>query len=171
MRIIRNGAMGAAMLALASCGGESTNATSNAVAANVQIEAGAWEVTEHTLDMSAPGMPEGADEMMKPGPVTVATCITAEQAQKPGPDLFLGEMDAGCTQEGFKAAGGEVSGTLTCGGNGAGKVVTKLDGSFDARGFDVHTQATEDQQGTPMTIKRRFSGRRLGDCPSGAKEG
>ena len=171
MRITGLAAMGAGMLALTSCGGESTGANGNAASANVQLEAGAWEVTEHTLDMSAPGMPEGADEMMKPGPVTVATCITAEQAQKPGPDVFLGEMDAGCRQQGFKAAGGEVSGTLTCGADGAGKVVTKLDGSFDASGFDVHTQATEDQQGTPMTIKRRFSGRRLGDCPSGAKEG
>lgn len=160
------------MLALASCGGgESTGAESNAVAANVQIEAGAWEVTEHTLDMSAPGMPEGADEMMKPGPVTVSTCITAEQAQKPGPELFLGEIDASCRQEGFKAAGGEVSGTLTCGAEGAGRTVTKLDGSFAETEFDVHTESIEDQQGTAMTIKRRSAGRRVGDCPSGAKEG
>lgn len=171
MRIIGIAAMGAGMLALASCGGEGAGADGNAASANVQLDAGEWELTVHTLDMSAPGMPQGAADMMKPGPVTVTTCITPQQAQKPGPDLFIAGLDPGCRQEGFKAAGAEVSGTLTCGADGAGKIVTKLDGSYDAAGFDVHMEETENVQGTPMTTKRRSSGRRVGDCPSGAKEG
>ena len=171
----RRAAMAAGLLALASCGGESGDTAKKAEGASagaaVQLQAGQWEVTHHTLDISAPGMPAGAADMLKPGPVTVNTCITPEQAQKPGPDLFSANADESCKQEGFKAAGGEVSGTLTCTPPGGGKTVMKLDGSFDVTEFDVHMEMVAEADGTQTTTKMRTSARRTGDCPSGAQAG
>jgi hypothetical protein len=166
--------MAAGLLALGACGGGEggdggENAgTGNSATANVQLEAGEWEITQHTLDISAPGMPAGAAEFMKPGPVTVKTCITQEQAQKPGAELFSGESDPGCKKEGFKAAGGEIGGTLTCSAEGGGKTVMKMEGDFEAERFDVHMEVTANAEGTQMTTKMRSSGKRIGDCPGGA---
>ena len=180
MRNFRIGAMGAGLLALAACGGgespDANGAAGNAAdggasAAGVQLQPGQWEMTQHTLDISAPGMPAGAADMMKPGPVTISTCITPQQAQKPGADLFSGEADASCKQEGFKAAGGEVSGTMTCSGEGSGTTVMKMDGEFSPTEFDIEMEMTTEAQGSQMTMEMRSSGRRIGDCPAGGQAG
>lgn len=169
--------VGAGLLALGACGGgdkdagdageNAARAANSSPSAGVQLQPGEWEMTQHTLDISAPGMPAGAADMMKPGPVSVKTCITPEQAQKPGAELFSGETDSSCKQEGFKAAGGEVSGTVTCSGDGGGKTVMKMDGDFSPTQFDIHMEMVVEAQGTQMTTKMRSTGKRIGDCPAG----
>jgi hypothetical protein len=174
----------AGLLALASCGGGDgqggNEASGNAAAggsagsasAGVQLQAGQWEMTQQTLNVTAPGMPAGAADMMKTGPITVKTCITPEQAQKPSADLFSGKTDPNCKQEGFSSEGGKVSGTMTCsGGDTPGKTVMKMDGEFSPTEFDIEMEMTTEAQGSQMTMEMRSSGRRIGDCPAGGQAG
>lgn len=182
----RNVAAAAGLLALAACGGggESKSGGNEAEVAEiggnaagsasdgVQLQPGQWEMTQQTVNVSVPGMPAGAADMIKTGPVTVKTCITEEQAQKPGPDLFSGQADPNCKQEGFSAAGGKVSGTMTCtGGKMHGKMVMKMDGQFGPTEYDVAMEMKTEAEGKQMTMEMRSSGRRIGDCPAGGKEG
>ena len=195
MRIIRNSAAAAGLLALAACGGggegksggneagasdPSANAASAAdgggntggtASAAMQLQPGQWEMTTQTVNVSIPGLPAGAADMMKTGPITVKTCITEEQAQKPSADLFAGKTAPNCKQEGFTAAGGKVNGTMTCSGGDTGATAMKMEGQFGPTQYDI-TMATKTQaEGRDMTMEIRSSGRRLGECPAGAKAG
>jgi hypothetical protein len=185
MRTIRISAMTAGLLALAACGGggESRNGGNEAAAvegsgnaagsesAGVQLQPGQWEMTQQTVNVSVPGMPAGAADMMKTGPITVKTCITEEQAQKPSADIFSGKTDPNCKQEGFSAEGGKVSGTVTCSGGDTGTTVMKMDGKFGPTEYDIAMEMKTQAQGADMTMEVRSSGRRIGECPAGVKAG
>ena len=190
MRSLKTILGGAALLALAACGGGEADGTADSAnmantegaagaggeggasqaASEVRMQPGEWEVTQQTVNVSAPGMPAGAADMLKTPPMTVKTCITEEQAGKPGADVFTGKKDPNCTHEGFDAGGGKVSGTITCKGD-TGNVTMAMDGEFGATEFNVDMKTTTDAGAAKMTMEMRSSGRRIGECPAGKAAG
>ena len=176
----------AGLLALGACGGggngdeASGNASTSeraaagetaALGSDVRIRAGQWETRTEVTNVSAPGMPAGVAEMMKTKPVTGTSCITEEEANDSGADLFSGKKDENCDTKGFKAAGGRVSGTITCraedGGQGA--MTMTMDGEFKPDSYALNSKMKTEGEGTAMTIESKITGRRIGDCPAESK--
>lgn len=140
----------------------------------VKIQPGQWQTTQETTDVkieNAPeGMPAGMMDAMKGRKTTVTYCITPEQAEKPGGDFLSGQKDAGCTYSDFSMSGGKISGTMNCtGGQGQGKMVLKMSGSYSPTSYDTSVDMESEGMGDgmKMRISSRTSGKRIGDCPAG----
>ena len=181
----------AGLLALGACGGgdgdggdggASGNAGTSeraaagetaAIGSDVRMRAGQWETRTEVTNVSAPGMPAGFAEMMKTKPVTGTNCITEKEASDANADLFSGKKNSNCDSKGFKAAGGKVSGTITCraeeGGQGA--MTMTMDGQFKPESYSLTAKMKTEGEGAAMTLESKISGRRIGDCPAGAGAG
>ncbi len=181
------------LLALAACGGpdkgdgNAASAEKNAVAPSAsgeneknamapsasgeKMRPGQWEMAVQTVSVEAPNMPKQvADMMAARQKMTTRNCITPQQAQNPGADMFRGKKDGNCTYENFSVSGGRVKGTMTCkGGDQPGAVTLEMDGRYDAESYDISQKMTMAMQGMSMKIDARVTGRRIGDCPAGAQ--
>jgi hypothetical protein len=168
-----------ALLALASCGsgekagnqaGEADAGASASSGGKIEIEPGEWETTVETVKVDAPNMPPEAAAMMK-GMMgekkTSRQCITPEEA-KADADFFTEEKDSNCTKEGFSVGDGRIRGTISCTG-GDSKSTISMDGRYSGTSYDMTSKISTEGQGQSMTIEARTSGRRIGDCPAGAK--
>ena len=167
----------AGLLALGACGGDGDRDDASGEAGKARVESvakdgemrlrpGQWEMKTEIAKVSAPGMPAGAAEMMKTAPTTVTTCISEQEANDP--NVFTGKKDPNCNTDGFSAAGGKVSGTITCAAEagGQGKLTMAMEGEFKPDSYALETRMTTEGEGAQMTIESRTSGRRLGDCPA-----
>jgi hypothetical protein len=173
---MRQGIGFAAIAALAACGGggdkaEGGNAAAGAAgnesgggsAAAVAMQPGEWEITTTVARVSVPGMPAGAATPL-PGPTTVRSCLTPEQASQPGAGIFTGAGEGeGCTYESNNISGGRVQAVVQCsqGGQAMRSTVT---GQFAATSFEVSQQV----QASGVEMESRTVGRRVGDCEGGA---
>lgn len=162
----------AAVAALAACGSGGGGGNKASVAggdggsAAAAMQAGMWEITTTVSRMNMPGMPAGANMPMPP-PTTVRTCLTQEQAGRPGAGFFTGSGEGqGCTYESNNVSGGRVQATVQCTQDGS-TMRSNMTGSFTATGFDVAQQVQTSAQGMNMEMDSRTVGRRVGDCPAG----
>ncbi|QAY76174.1 DUF3617 domain-containing protein [Sphingosinicella sp. BN140058] len=136
----------------------------------IQVRPGQWEMRTEVKAVSGPGVPAGAVEAMKAQKTTVTTCITEEQAKTSDPKMFTGKQNPNCKAEGFKASGGKIDGTLTCKGeNGQPGVTMTMAGTFEAERYDLQMKMKMGGPEQGMTIETATSGRRIGECPAGAK--
>lgn len=174
----------AGLLALAACGGgdtESGNAAGGGTAESaasgggggeaVRLEPGQWEMSFEVTEVSAPGMPEGAADMMKTPRQTVKSCVSEEEANKPDADFFQPKQESNCKTEGFAMKDGRINGTVTCqgtGGQGATKVT--MDGTYGGTAFDMTSRTEMKGEGMEMTMVMKSAGRRIGECPAGAEK-
>ena len=170
-----------ALLILASCGGsENEEATANNAAdaaaptVDVQLQPGQWEVTVETVDVQAPSMPQEAVAAMRGQKNTDLKCLTPEQVSRATADFFTGDEDSNCDAANFSAAGGRISGTMTCTGGEdmPGDATIAMDGRYSAESYDItQTMTTGAGQGG-MQIRNRLTGRRVGECsPDSELEG
>ena len=123
-------------------------------------------------EVNAPGMPAEVAAMMKSQAATATTmCISEEEANRSDANLFTGKMDKNCTTEGFEAKRGRVKGTITCNATaGEGKMTMEVDGAFKRESYEVTTRMDmQGMGGEAMKMETKVTGRRLGDCPAGAK--
>ena len=174
----------ASLIALAGCtggGGDGNNATASKGDGDVQgqgrvlddddvrLRAGQWETK---TEVNAPGMPAEVAAMMKNQAATTTTmCISEEEANRSDANIFTGKKDKNCTTEGFEAKHGRVKGTVTCTGTaGEGRMTMAVDGAFKRDSYEVTTRMDMQGMGSEsMKMETRVTGRRLGDCPAGAK--
>lgn len=158
--------LSAAVLVLAGCGksGESGG--------GVSLQPGEWEMKMEVVSVAAEGLPAGmADSMKKSAGSTTRTCMTPEEAKAPKGDIFAGNQ-SNCKSEGFSWANGKIAGKTTCAGQGGvGQTVMTMDGSYGAQNIDMTMKSQTDLAGKPMTMEMRVSGRRVGECSAGTKEG
>ena len=113
-------------ITLAACGQrtvEATNEKPSVVASKVAAagEAGAvrfspgrWETTMQFIKMDVPGMPPEAKTMMEKmvgKGRTFSSCLTKEEAEKPG-GKFFGQTDKNCTYDHFSMGGGKMGGQM-----------------------------------------------------------
>ena len=182
--------MGAALLALAGCGGQSTeqsasvtgevnlkNATMEevqkqaaAAGAPAKLQPGQWETKVEIAEVNMPGAPPAvskqiAETMKKTAATTITNCITPEEAAKPQGKVFGGANDQ-CRYEKFAMGNGRIDGTLVCTDPAqGGSMRMETAGTFTATSFAISNDMT--MQGGPqaMTMKSRVTGKRLGECP------
>ncbi|HEX8622677.1 MAG TPA: DUF3617 domain-containing protein [Allosphingosinicella sp.] len=175
--------LGAAALALTACGksggGNDSSAaagggsgSASASASGVNLQPGEWEMKTEVVNVAAEGLPAGIAEGMKAqASSTTKTCMTPEEAKGPKGDIFTGK-DNSCKAEGFSWSGGKIKGKTTCTGQGgAGTTVMEMDGQYSAQSIDMTMKSKTDLGGKAMTMEMRVSGKRIGECGAGTKEG
>jgi hypothetical protein len=170
---------GICLLVLAGCGGAEESGGNSTTAGNqtstaaggesVQLQPGQWEMSFEMTNVSAPGMPAGAADMMKTPKTTVQSCVSEAEASKPDAGFFGGKENGDCTSQGFSAQGGQISGTMTCKGTGgAGETRVTMEGDYSPTRFNMTSRTEIKGEGLAMTMESRSTGGRLGECPDSA---
>jgi hypothetical protein len=175
--------LGAAVLAVAACGGSGEKAGGNGSATSagsgggpasgVSLQPGEWEMKTEVLDFSAEGMPPGLGDSIKAqAGGTKKTCITPEEAKGPSPDKFGQNNGGNCKTEDFDWSGGRIKGRTTCsGGAGSGKAVVSMEGTYGAQNIDMKMKSETDVAGKTMSMELRVTGHRTGECTAASEEG
>lgn len=135
----------------------------------VTLNPGQWEtVTESAVTGLPPNMPPAVAAKMKSQKVTSLHCLTPEKAAHPGSDFF-GKASKQCKND-IVMAGGRVSGSMTCNGMGGGSSVVSIDGHYGGDAMDMSMKMSSTSHGQSMTMTSHMVGRRIGECPAGAKD-
>lgn len=169
----------AAILALAGCSkknadqdgdGQVTAAeVSSAMAKDgaMEMTPGEWEVKIDFSNIEGAGIPEAAKAAIKEQigkGVTTKSCLTKEEAAKPGAGMFGSPEGSNCTFAKFDRTGNKLSIAMTCKPNGM-TLKSKMDGSFGEEDYSMSMEQT--MEGLPtgaITMKGTITGKRLGDC-------
>lgn len=135
----------------------------------VSMKPGMWEVKIKFDSVDAPGMPEAAKAQMTKAmnEMSVKSCLTKEQAEKPGADFFGGDAGSNCTFQQLDRSGNKISVQMTCKPQGGITIANKMQGSFEGETYAMTME--QKTSGTPMgdmTMKGRIEGKRIGDCPA-----
>ncbi|MEO0032788.1 MAG: hypothetical protein RIS94_2546 [Pseudomonadota bacterium] len=160
---------------------EATNEKPSEVAARVaaanaggapQFQPGRWETAIQIVKMDMDGVPPEAktmmERMMGKGR-TVTSCLTTEQAEKPG-GKFFGQADQNCTYDHFSMNGGQIDAKMTCKTPHGAQVMT-MNGTFTPASYESTMQMEgEGPTGQGMTMTMHLSAKRTGDC-TGKEDG
>lgn len=135
----------------------------------VAMKPGLWEVKIKFDSLDAPGLPEAAKAQMTKAmsEMSVKSCLTKEQAEKPGADFFGGDEGSNCTFEQLNRSGNKMTVQMTCKPQGGITIANKMEGSFEGETYAMTME--QKTSGTPMgdmTMKGRIDGKRIGDCPA-----
>ena len=166
---MRFGAASILAFALAACGErEARNMSVEEVAgqlSSMRIEPGLWELTSEVLEVRGPDLPrEVRNRMVGPRP-RLRHCITPEQAARPSANFLAGRPDRGCVYRTFAARDGRMTGETIC-----PDTRTRMEGRYGPRAYDMRMEMESPVPGgEAMTLELRARGRRIGDCPEGAK--
>ena len=153
--------IGAAALALA-CGTAAGN--DGPEASDVSLENGKWELRTELVSIASEGMPpEDVERMKTQGVGTAFICVRPGETAQGIADRLAGNSSAICRNEGFDWSGGRIRGKRTCTAGGVWTSTT-MNGTLGTRGMDV-TITSEARRGREwLTMARRTTGRRVGDC-------
>ena len=173
--------VGVAALAIAACSDKGADADGDGKVSAEEAKAemadggamamkpGEWETKISFSAIEAKGLPPQAAEAMKSkmaeGTIT-KSCMTKEQAEKPGSDFFGAPPEANCTFEELNRSGNSMKVAMTCKPAGNMMIKSKMDGSFGAESYSMKIEQSTD--GAPMgTMKMtgKIEGKRIGDCP------
>ncbi|MFN3747200.1 MAG: DUF3617 domain-containing protein [Sphingorhabdus sp.] len=179
-KLVIGGAVGA-LLALAACSDKGADADGDGKVSSaeaqkelsqggaVAMNPGLWEVKIKFDSIEAPGLPEAAKSQMTKAmnEMSVKSCLTKEQAEKPGADFFGGDENSNCSFEQLNRSGNKMTVAMTCKPDGGVTVASKMEGSFEGDSYVMNME--QKTSGTPMgdmTMKGRIEGKRIGDCPA-----
>jgi Protein of unknown function (DUF3617) len=133
------------------------------------MKPGEWEVKVSFDSIDAPGLPPAMATMLKDKMgqgVAVKTCLTKDQAEKPGADFFGGAAENNCTFSEMDRSGNTMKVAMTC-KQGAMTISNKMEGSFGADSYTMNMdQKTEGLPTGAMAMKGKVEGKRIGDCPA-----
>lgn len=153
----------------AAAGGNGGTATATAAAGGgvLTIQPGEWETTMLMQMPDVPNLPRGV-HMPPARPMTVRTCITAEEVARSNKAFLGGGSQHGvdCDYSGVTIGGGRIHGTSTCVREGL-QVTMAMDGSFTPTAYDVNQQIVTSMRGRTSNSTGRMTGRRIGDCAPG----
>ena len=151
-------------LTLAACsGGASQNAA--APAEEAKLQPGQWEMTTQ-MTSTSPAQEKMPAEAMKP--VTVSSCITADQVEKPQPTLFTASTGS-CKYDTFYMANGILNFTMKCEQPGS-SVASTVAGSFTATTMDAEVNMVTYTADAQSNMSAKLSGRRVGECTAAPTE-
>lgn len=144
--------------------------TEMASGGSMNMKPGQWETKISFSKVDAKDMPEAAKTqmlaMMGKG-VTVKSCLTKEQIEKPGADFFGSSEGSNCTFDQLDRSGGNMKVAMTCKPDGKTVITNTMDGSFSGDSYTMDMQ--QKTSGTPMgdiSMTGKIEGKRLGDCPA-----
>jgi Protein of unknown function (DUF3617) len=174
--------LAAAAMAISGCSGGDADAngdgkisgaelkTEMASGGAMKMKAGQWETTIAFSSVDAKGLPAGAKDQMMAAMgkgVTVKSCLTQEQVDKPGADFFGSPEGSNCEFQQLDRSGNNMKVEMTCKPNGATVLASKMNGTFSETSYSMTME--QKVSGTPMgdmTMKGKIDGKRLGDCPA-----
>jgi hypothetical protein len=181
LRIFISGAV--CCLALASCSDKGADQDGDGVIdtaeraaemdydAFIPMKAGLWETKFIFTDVNLPTLGKSEkqkimEEVAKGS--SSRSCLSAEQAKRPGADFFGGEGAEKCVYKTFDVAGQSAKLTLTCAMEGMGSIDMKLAGVMGETEFNYESEV---DLRLPMVGKVKMKGnalgKHIGDCPAG----
>ncbi len=134
------------------------------------MKPGLWEIKINFTDISGDQLPAGAKDMMMAQMgkgMTNKSCMTEEQVNKPGGDLFGTPGDNSCTFNKFDRNGNKMTVDMTCKPAGGMTLNSKMEGEFGEESYKMSME--QQMEGAPMgkiTMKGNIEGKRLGACPT-----
>ncbi len=174
--------VGVAALAIAACSDKGADADGDGKISGEEAKAemadggamatkpGVWEVKTSFSDITVEGVPEAVAAQLKAQMakgVTVSSCLTKEQVEKPGTDFFGGPPEANCTFEKIDRSGNTTMVEMTCKPAGGMTLKSKMNGSFAAESYKMDvTQTIEGGPVGNLKMKGVAEGKRVGDCPA-----
>jgi Protein of unknown function (DUF3617) len=174
--------LGLTAAALAACSGGDADAngdgkisgteakTEMASGGAMKMKAGEWETTVTFNSIDAKGLPAGAKDQMMAAMgkgVTVKSCLTQEQVDKPGADFFGTPQGSNCEFQQLDRSGNSMKVEMTCKPDEKTTLTSKMDGTFAETSYTMTME--QKASGMPtgdMTMKGKIEGKRLGDCPA-----
>ena len=172
----------AGLISLASCSDSSADKDGDGVVdsaeraaemdydAFVPMKSGLWETKFVFTDIDVPTLGKSQKRQMMEEVAKGASsrsCLTPEQAKKPGADFFGGDGAEKCMYKSFDVSGQNVKMTLTCGMEGMGSVDMELAGVMGETEFNYESEVAVR---LPMIGKVKMTGNALGKyagkCPA-----
>jgi Protein of unknown function (DUF3617) len=132
------------------------------------MEPGRWRMTFafNEIDVPRLGNTEKASvkaELAKGA--SGVSCLSPQDAAKPGPDFFGGEGAADCNYQSFDIAGNRVQMALVCGMGDLGKAQMALDGTVGETDFSFDTDlAVQVPMAGKISLKGTMTGKHEGAC-------
>ena len=137
--------------------------------ADGELDPGKWKQTATIRSIEVPGAPEQVQKMLQgmTGKATSSeSCMTPAQA-KVGVRSLASQMQQGdCSSEGFKAAGGKISGKLTCKVGGK-EMAMSVDGTYEPAKIAMKADMETEHPAAPggkAVIHMDMVAERVGDC-------
>jgi Protein of unknown function (DUF3617) len=163
------------VLALAACSGGNNGESDKAAAAKmVRINPGLWETKITFTTIDAKGMPEAAKAQMiaaMGNGITVTSCLTKEQVEKPGAEFFGSPKGSNCTLRQMEMTATNATIAMTCKPDANTVIESQMAGQFSAEKYAMDVK--QKTSGTPMgdlVTAGKIDGKRLGDCPAEISE-
>lgn len=169
-------------IALASCSDDSADKDGNGIVdseeraaemdydAFIPMKAGLWETRFVFSDIDVPTLGKSEkqqimDEVAKSA--SSRSCLSAEEAKKPGADFFGGEGADKCVYKAFDVSGQNVRLKLSCSMDGMGGVDMELKGVMGETEFNYESEV---DVRLPMVGKVKMKGnalgKHIGECPA-----
>ncbi len=136
----------------------------------IAMKPGEWEVKINFDKLDSKGLPAEMAAKLKEQlgkGVTVKSCMTKEQAEKPSADFFGMPKEANCTFDQLDRNGNAMNVALTCKPMAMMTVSSKMQGNFEAEKYSMTIdQETSAGPMGKLTAGGKIEGKRLGDCPT-----
>lgn len=173
---------GAVVLALAACSDKGADADGDGkISANeakaemadgttTKMQPGEWETKITFSNIEGKSLPPQALEMMKTKMsegMSTKSCLTKEQSDKPGSDIFGAPAEANCSFEELDRNEDRMKVAMTCKPVPNITVKSKMDGTFAKTSYAMNIeQSTEGQPMGLIKMTGKIEGKRIGDCPT-----
>ena len=130
---------------------------------------GKWQTRVTVKDMTIPGMPPSMQAQMKEvlaqrQNVVSESCLTAEEAGRPGGEFFTGKESGNCRYDRFTMSGGKVDAVMRCQSGQSGSMVMTLDGTYTPTESTANVDMEVSGPDGAMKIRAVTENRRIGDC-------
>ena len=136
----------------------------------VPMKAGLWETKFVFSDIDVPTLGKSQKRQIMEEVAKGASsksCLTPEQAKRPGADFFGGDGAEKCMYKSFDVSGQNVKMTLTCGMDGMGSVDMELAGVMGETEFNYESEVAVR---LPIVGKVKMTGNAIGKyagkCPA-----
>jgi Protein of unknown function (DUF3617) len=174
--------LGAAALAISACSDKGADADGDGKISDAEATAemsadgamvtkpGLWEVKMVFSKVEGEKVPARVLAQMRTQAakgMTVKSCMTKEQVDKPGVDFFGGTAEANCAMESLDRSGNNLAGIMKCKPADNVVLTSKMDGKFAAETYTMNIE--QSTEGTPMGAVKmigKIEGKRVGDCPA-----
>lgn len=173
--------LAAATAGLAACGEKPANETATIAPTDsmsqeevkqavgkASIKPGEWRssFTLEKIDLSAmPGASAQMEDQMKRmmSRTDIKHCVTPEEAENPGGDLFAGQENKDCAYKGFDMSRGRIAGQVECKSE-EGVMNATMSGTHTADSYDMtmDMKMTGGPDGMAMAMKARTRGKWVG---------
>jgi hypothetical protein len=174
--------LGAAALAMSACSNKGADADGDGKISDVEAKAemstggamatkpGLWEIKMTFDKVEGEKVPAPALAQMKAQAakgMTMRSCLTKEQAEKPGADFFGGTEQANCSFSKLDRSGNNMDVEMTCKPAANITLTNKMKGTFADESYSMAIeQSTNMPSIGAVKMTGKIVGTRVGDCPA-----